>query len=408
MRKHIFSLFITLSFLFTGGITAQNQDNALERARELLKSNILIDGHNDLMWAIREASQGIASYDLYKKTSGQTDIPRLKQGQVGGQFWSVWIPTTLENGFARVQLEQIELARRVIEKYSDTFSLALSADEIEQAFKTGHIASLIGLEGGHAIENSLGALRAYYRLGARYMTLTHNLTLDWADAALDSLKHNGLTPFGEEVVHEMNRLGMLVDLSHTSTETMSDVLDISEAPVIFSHASVRALTNHVRNVPDSILTRLADNDGIIMITFVPEFVSQEVLDWKEDSREKKKLLSAEAFKEYINKNPRPRATLQQVADHIEYARKICGIDYVGIGSDYDGSDDMPAGLEDVSCYPALFAELIRRGWSDEDLQKLAGQNMLRVFRKAEDVAKDIRTRRNASSRTIQDMDHAKE
>ncbi|HEX5914520.1 MAG TPA: dipeptidase, partial [Rubrobacter sp.] len=274
------SHFLLLTLLMPSRAAAQSQDKALERARKLLRSTPLIDGHNDLPWEIRQrkdAPRDVVQYDLRKTTEGHTDLARLAQGQVGAQFWSIYIPGEIkDSGFAKVQLEQFDIARRIVARYPDRLSLALTAEDIERSFKRGRVASLLGMEGGHAIENSLGALRSYYDLGARYMTLTHNVTLDWADAALDSARHNGLTEFGREVVREMNRLGMLVDLSHVSPATMSDVLDVAESPVIFSHSSAKALTDHGRNVPDSILKRLPQNGGVVMVTFVPAFVSNEV------------------------------------------------------------------------------------------------------------------------------------
>jgi len=398
--------------------SAQSRDRALERARKLLRSTPLIDGHNDLPWTIREAAgapRDVAAYDLRTRTPGHTDLARLKEGQVAAQFWSIYIPGEIkDSGYAKVQLEQFDIARRVVARYPDRLSLALTADDIERSFKRGRIASLLGMEGGHAIENSLGALRSFYDLGARYMTLTHNVTLDWADAAMDTTRHNGLTEFGREVVREMNRLGMLVDLSHVSPATMSDVLDATEAPVIFSHSSARVLTDHKRNVPDSILARLAKNGGVVMVTFVPAFVSPEVAAWEAKFREVEgDRLKAGASdtaevrrltREYESKNPRPKATLEQVADHIEHVRKVAGIDHVGIGSDFDGIDTVPEGLEDVSTFPQLFAELIRRGWSDADLRKLAGQNLLRAFRATEATAKRLQKTREPSTRTIQELD----
>ena len=289
------------------------------------------------------------------------------------------------------------IARQVIAKYPDRLALALSAEDIRREFKQGRIASLLGLEGGHAIENSLGALRAYYDLGVRYMTLTHNVTLDWADAALDSAKHNGLTSFGDSVVREMNRLGMLVDLSHVSAATMSDALNATQAPVIFSHSGARALVDVPRNVPDSILTRVKMNGGIVMVPFVTGFVSPEVMRYDESSRTiitdlqakygKDTAAITRDIKAWRAAHPEPHATLSQVADQIDYIRKIAGVDHVGIGGDFDGITEVVQGLEDVSKYPALFAELARRGWSDVDLRKLAGENLLRVFAQAEAVAK---------------------
>ncbi len=391
----------------------QPSDEAIAHANQILKEVALIDGHNDLPWTIRnleDTPMDVDAYDLRQRTPHDTDIERLRQGRVGAQFWSVFIPGEIkEQGFAKVQLEQIDIARRVIEKYPEAFELALTADDIESAFARGKIGSLLGMEGGHAIENSLGALRSFYRLGVRYMTLTHNVTLDWADAVMDEPKHDGLTKFGKEVVREMNRLGMLVDLSHVTPKVMSDALEVSEAPIIFSHSSARALTNHLRNVPDEILAKLSENGGVVMVTFIPSFVSQEVKDWGEPLQE---LLKGVAFddeyyrirNEYAAANqPKPKATLQQVADHIEHVRNVSGVDHVGIGSDFYGSGDMPEGLEDVSRFPYLFAELIERGWTDEDLKKLAGQNLLRALRGAETVAVRLQKERPASTATIESI-----
>jgi len=396
---------------------AQSKDRALEHARKLLRSTPLIDGHNDLPWAIREsktAPRDVAAYDLRTRTTGHTDLSRLAQGQVGAQFWSIYIPGEIkDSGYAKVQLEEFDIARRVIARYPDRLALALSADDIQRSFKRGKVASLLGMEGGHAIENSLGALRSYYDLGARYMTLTHNVTLDWADAALDSTRHNGLTEFGREVVREMNRLGMLLDLSHVSPATMSDALDVTEAPVIFSHSSAKALTDHGRNVPDSILARLPKNGGVVMVTFVPAFVSPEVAAWEAQAKEQENAIreavtdtveQTRRLEEWKALHPRPRATLKQVADHIEHVRKVAGSDHVGIGSDFDGIDTVPEGLEDVSKFPELFAELIRRGWSDSDLKKLAGQNVLRALRGAEATAARLQKTREPSTKTIEQLD----
>jgi membrane dipeptidase len=381
--------------------SAPAEDVYLARAKRILSQTPLIDGHNDLPWRIREdsiARGNVDIYDLRKHTPGHTDLDRLKKGMVGAQFWSVYTPGEYrDSGYARVQLEQIDIARRFIAKYPDRLALALSADDIKRDFKQGKIGSLLGLEGGHAIENSLGALRAYYDLGVRYMTLTHNVTLDWADAALDSAKHKGLTPFGDSVVREMNRLGMLVDLSHVSPGTMSAALNVSQAPVIFSHSGARALVDVPRNVPDSILRRVTTNGGIVMVPFVTGFVSPAVLLYDQSTRPVMKDLQAKygndtaAITREINQwraaHPEPRATLSQVADQIDYVRKVAGVDHVGIGSDFDGITEVVQGLEDVSTFPALFAELARRGWTDSDLRKLAGENLLRVFGQAEAVAK---------------------
>jgi len=399
---------------------AQSKDRALEHARKLLRSTPLIDGHNDLPWAIREsekAPRDVAAYDLRTRTTGHTDLSRMAEGQVGAQFWSIYIPGEIkDSGYAKVQLEQFDIARRMIARYPDRLATALTADDIERSFKRGRVASLLGMEGGHAIENSLGALRSYYDLGARYMTLTHNVTLDWADAALDSTRHGGLTEFGREVVREMNRLGMLVDLSHVSPATMSDVLDVAEAPVIFSHSSARALTDHPRNVPDSILARLPKNGGVVMVTFVPAFVSPEVAAWEAQAKEQENAIKEAVtdtlerkrrFEEWKATHARPTATLKQVADHVEHVREVAGSDHVGIGSDFDGIDTVPEGLEDVSKFPELFAELIRRGWSDSDLKKLAGQNLLRVLREAEATSARLKKSREPSTKTIQELDGVK-
>jgi membrane dipeptidase len=333
---------------------------------------------------------------------------------VGAQWWSVYVPGEVaDSGYAKFQLEQFDIARRIIELYPDRFELALTASDVERIMGSGRIASLLGMEGGHVIENSLGALRAYYDLGARYLTLTHNVALDWADAASALPVHGGLTDFGREVVREMNRLGMLVDLSHVSPGTMNDALDVAEAPVIFSHSSARALTDVPRNVPDAVLRRMPQNGGLVMVTFVPGFVSRAVAEWGartrprlegelagslrqvEDAAERERLT-----REFWARNPAPRATLADVADHIEHVRDVAGIDHVGIGADYDGISTVPVGLEDVSTYPALFAELIRRGWSDEDLGKLASGNMLRVLREAEAAARRLQREGSPSTATI--------
>ena len=393
-------------------------DPHMARARRVLSSTPLIDGHNDLPWAIRlatDAPHDVEAYDLRKKTPGHTDLARLKQGMVGGQFWSVYIPGEIrDSGYARVQLEQIDIARRVINKYPERFQWALTADAIRASFRGGKIGSLLGLEGGHAIENSLGALRAYYDLGGRYMTLTHNVTLDWADAAMDSARHGGLTDFGKEVVREMNRLGMLVDLSHTSPGTMSDALDVAEAPVIFSHSSARAIVDHPRNVPDSILARLPKNGGVVMVTFVTSFVSPQAKAWSDrqaqaDAEARRGLGSdtaalRQARQEWVRANPQPKVMLTEVADHIDHVKKVAGVDHVGIGGDFDGIDDVIVGLEDVSTYPTLFAELSRRGWSEADLKKLAGENVLRALKQAETVAARLKRERPPSTKTIQQLD----
>ncbi len=401
-------------------MSAQPSERDMARAKRVLASTPLVDGHNDLPWEIRRSTgnpRDVAAYDLRKRTPGHTDLKRLKQGMVGAQFWSVYIPGEVgDSGYARVQMEQIDIARRIVAMYPDQLQWALTADEIRSAFKKKKIGSLLGLEGGHAIENSLGALRVYYDLGARYMTLTHNVTTDWADAAADSARHGGLTPFGKEVVREMNRLGMLVDLSHVSPGTMSDALDVSEAPVIFSHSNARALVDVVRNIPDSILKRLPANGGVAMVTFVTSFISSDAAT--HDVVENRTLASLRtkhgqdttAFRAeseaWTAAHPRPVVTLSKVADHIEHIRKVASIENVGIGGDFDGISVTIHGLEDVSKYPALFAELARRGWSDADMKKVAGENILRALSKAEAVSARLRGTRQPSTKTITELDGA--
>ncbi len=394
-------------------------DPARVRALAVLEVAPVVDGHNDVPWAIRTSKtkpMDLDAYDLGGTTPGQTDLARLRQGRVGGQFWSVYIPgEATAKGHARVQLEQIELTRRMIAKYPQDLALALTADDVTRAFRDRRIASLLGIEGGHAIENSLGALRAYHDLGVRYMTLTHNVTLDWADAAGDAPRHGGLTRFGEEVVREMNRLGMLVDLSHVTPETMDDALRVAEAPVIFSHSSARALTDVPRNVPDDILARLKANGGVVMVTFVAAFVSPEIARASMPAYAEFKRRSAgvtdaaeveRIMREEFAKVKAPKATLAQVADHVEHVRKVAGVDHVGLGGDYDGNDNWPVGLEDVSRYPDLFAELVRRGWSDEDRGKLASGNILRAMRAAEATARRLQAARPPSLATIEQLDAA--
>ena len=408
------------------------RDADLARAERVLRSTPLVDGHNDLPWTIRESATApgdVAAYDLRRTTPGHTDLARIRQGRLGAQFWSVYIPGEPTDpayarsggvaslpGYARVQLEAIDIARQVIARYPDRLAPALAAADVAPAFRAGRVASFLGMEGGHAIENSLGTLRAFYDLGVRYMTLTHNVTLDWADAALDSARHGGLTPFGEEVVREMNRLGMLVDLSHVSPGTMSDAIRVSEAPVIFSHSSARGVADHPRNVPDSILRLLPRNGGVVMVTFVGGFVSPDAVRWGRAADSVAAALSARfgrdsagygaAVRAWRAGRPRPAATLAQVADHIEHVRRVAGVRHVGIGGDFDGTSDLPTGLEDVSKYPALIAELARRGWSDAELRQVAGENTLRALRDAERVAARLRRERPPSTKTIQALDRA--
>ena len=390
----------------------------LAHVKRLLRTSPLVDGHNDLPWAIRESAKNprdVVAYDLRRTTTGMTDISRLRRGMVGGQFWSVYIPGEVkDSGFARFQLEQIDIAKRVIERYPDVLSPAYSAADMRKAFLAGKIGSILGMEGGHAIENSLGALRAYYELGARYMTLTHNVTLDWADAALDAPKHGGLTPFGREVVREMNRLGMLVDLSHVSPGVMSNALDVSEAPVIFSHSDARALVDVPRNVPDSILKRLPKNGGVVMVTFVTSFISQKVVDFEKEAKPVIDSITAahkgdtaavsKAVAAWRSAHPAPKATIADVAAHHDHINTVAGAAHIGIGGDFDGITETVVGLEDVSKYPDLLAELVRRGWTDSQIKGLAGENVLRVLTEAELVSARLRKTRPASTKTIEQLD----
>lgn len=343
------------------GVTTADDALNFALVRSMLGRFPLIDGHNDLPWEIRlKFGKDPVKADLARRrTDTHTDIPRLTEGGVGGQFWSVYVPGTLPKHEAVTQvLEEIDIAHRMIEAHPDRFRLALTADDVESAFGDGKIASLLGAEGGHSIGGSLEVLRNLYRLGVRYMTLTHNQNVGWADSATDDPDAGGLNDFGREVVTEMQRTGMLVDLSHTAPSTMRDTLEIAKAPVIFSHSSARAVCDHPRNVPDDVLKGLKANGGVCMATFVPRFVAEDP----------------------------DAATLTTVADHIDHIREVAGVDHVGIGGDYDGTPDQPAGLEDVSRYPALFAELLRRGWSEDDCRALAGANILRVLRAAESHA----------------------
>jgi membrane dipeptidase len=374
---------------------AAQDDATLTRARKLLKDVPVIDGHNDYPWQVHERAQG----DLDRLDIGQaqptlmTDLYRLRAGGVGAQFWSVYVPVTLHGADAvSATLDQIDIVHRMVAKYPTALALALTADDIERIEKQGKIASLIGVEGGHSINDSLGVLRMFYRLGARYMTLTHTSNTAWADSATDVAAAHGLTPFGESVVREMNRLGMLVDLSHVAPSTMAAAMTISAAPVIFSHSSARALTDVPRNVPDDMLRALQANGGIVMATFVPGFVSQAVADYNaQETAEEQRLRAAgsdaaaiaAAMQTWHAAHVSPRASLFQVADHIDHLKAVAGIDHIGLGSDFDGITSVPVGLEDTSAYPDLIAELLHRGYSDEDIHKIAGRNLLRVLRQAE-------------------------
>jgi len=397
------------------------EEDFVARARALLDEVPLVDGHNDLPWALRDqVANQLARIDLAASTRErekplQTDIPRLRQGGVGAQLWSVYVPVSFEGADAvEAVFEQMDVVHRLAATWPDTFEIARTAADIERIHRSGKIACLMGMEGGHSIHNSLAVLRRTYEAGARYMTLTHWKATDWADSATFDPQHGGLTEFGREVVREMNRLGMLVDLSHVSAETMHDALDVAAAPVIFSHSSARALNGHPRNVPDDVLARLGSNGGLVMVTFVPSFVSEAVrLDSAAREGEEARLKSLhigdpkaveEALAAWDEAHPTPRATVADVADHIDHIRQVVGIDAIGLGSDFDGISSVPVGLEDVSTYPNLLGELLRRGYSDEDVKKIAGLNFLRVLRQAEAVAARLAGERPASEARIEDLD----
>jgi membrane dipeptidase len=373
--------------------------------REVLREVPLIDGHNDAPWGIRSrVANHLEDFD-FRDTTGlerpmQTDLERLRAGGVGGQFWSVWIPVELDDGEAVVTvLEQIDLVHRLAQRYPEDLEIALTADDIVRIHDEGKIASLIGMEGGHSIGNSLAVLRQLHAVGARYMTLTHWTNTDWVDAATDAPEHHGLSPFGEIVVKEMNRLGMLVDLSHVSAAAMHDVLDVTRAPVIFSHSCALALNPHPRNVPDDVLRRLRDNGGVVMVNFGSFFVDEKITArYAAHEAEEKRLeilhpgdpkAVEDGMKAWLAANPLWTVPLGDLADHLDHIRAVAGIDHVGLGSDYDGVRALPAGMEDVTGYPALLVELVRRGWSREDIAKVAGLNMLRVMRDNERVAAEL-------------------
>jgi membrane dipeptidase len=406
-------------------------DPGTQRVERILAQTPLIDGHNDLPWEIRSRFAGdLDKVDLSRSTLGlpapegspplMTDIPRLRAGHVGAQFWSVYIPVEVQ-GPAAVQmtLEQIDIVKQMCARYPKDLGMAYTAADIVRLHKSGRIACLIGVEGGHQINNSLPALRAYYDLGVRYMTLTHATNTAWADSATDNPAHHGLTAFGREVVREMNRSGVLADLSHVSADTMRAVLAVSEAPVIYSHSSARALVDHPRNVPDDVLRLVAANGGVVMVNFYPGYVSETRRHWDADRAAEQARYNAPplgglyigqperaraALAEWERAHPRPAVGIGDVADHIEHVRKIAGVDHVGLGSDFDGIPDGPAGLDSVDEYPALFAELVRRGWSDADLGKLAGGNLLRALAKAEEVSARLRAARGPSMATIAKLD----
>jgi membrane dipeptidase len=399
--------------------TSSPSPSALAEARDLLTRHPILDGHNDLPWTLRVAEDvDLDTTDLAGRVpSIQTDWPRMAAGGVGAQFWSVYVTADLVGETAvTTTLEQIDLVHELIRRYPDRLELALTADDVERIMASGKVASLIGAEGGHSIGSSLGTLRALYALGVRYMTLTHNRSLPWADSATDDPISGGLSPFGREVVREMQRIGMLVDLSHVSPGTMRDALDTAEGPLIFSHSSALAICDHPRNVPDEILARLPDNGGTCMVNFVPAFVSQACRDWERDFAEDAKRRgfdfknvpgrgqARELRAEWIARHPRPAVRLAEVADHVEHVREVAGVDHVGIGSDYDGVDWLPEGLEDTSTYPALIAELRGRGWSEEDCGKLASGNIVRTLRAAEQTARALQASRGPSRSRIEDVD----
>jgi len=388
----------------------------LSELRDLLAGAPLVDGHNDLLWEMRkQVAYDFDQVDIAAAApSMQTDLPRMRAGGVGAQFWSVYVPSDLPGDQAVTgTLEQLDGLHQMVRRYPDQLELALTADDVDRIAADGRIASLAGIEGGQSIGASLGALRMLYALGARYMTLTHNDNNPWADSATDEPEHDGLTPFGEEVVREMNRLGMLVDLSHVAPTTMHAALRVSDAPVVFSHSSARALCDHPRNVPDDVLALLADNGGVCMVTLVPGFISQEIADaWKDDHLEEQRLQTEypDAPAEVEAQMEKRRAdhafaavTVAQVADHVDHVRDVAGLGAIGIGGDYDGVPSMPEDLHDVSTYPVLFAELRSRGYSDDELRRIAGRNVLRALRRAEHVAHDLQSQRPPSLARITDM-----
>ncbi len=417
--------------LSAGAAFAAAPGDPMTRVTRVLAATPLIDGHNDLPWLIRTRyKSSVDALDLASDTSHlkppedqapmMTDLPRLRAGHVGAQFWSVFVPVDMQGPVAvQATLEQIDIVHRLVDRYPHDLEMAYTAQDIRRIHKSGRVASLIGVEGGHQIANSLAVLRQYYALGVRYMTLTHVTNTDWADSATADPVHHGLTPFGREAVREMNRLGMLVDLSHVSEETMRAALEVSAAPVIFSHSSARALDDHPRDVSDEVLRLVTRNGGVVMVNFNPGYVSMARNEWEAAQAAEMARYNSPpyvglyigqperakaALKAWEQAHPKPPVTLGQVADHVEHVRQIAGVDHVGIGSDFDGIDEVPTGLEDVSKFPQLLAELARRGWSDADLAKVAGGNVLRALSAAEQTAAQLRKQRPASNAAIADLD----
>ncbi len=373
-----------------------------ETAREIHDSALLIDGHNDLPWELRETGDpGFRTIDLNKPQKNMhTDIPRLKQGNVGAQFWSAFVPSsTAAKGTAvKMTLEQIDTIHEMVRRYPDAFEMASGTEDILRIRKAGKVASLIGVEGGHSIDNSLSILRLYYKLGVRYMTLTHSDSLEWADSCSDAPRANGLSPFGVQVVQEMNRLGMLVDLSHVSPDTMKAALKATKAPVIFSHSSARGVADHPRNVPDDVLKLVKQNGGVVMVNFYSGFLTPEgaraMQLMFEKGRELKKQFPdddakyREAFRAWAKQNDYPAGDVRDIADHIDHIVKVAGIDHVGIGSDFDGVPKLPKQMDDVSCYPLLTQLLLDRGYTKQQIHKVLGGNLMRAFAAAEKVSRE--------------------
>jgi len=417
---------LVLALVLAGAAQAQTAADPKIAARvgKVLAKTPLIDGHNDVPWGIRmRVGVHPEKVDLSADTTASagggpgmhTDIPRVKAGRLGGQFWSVYIPASFDGPIAvEMTLEQIDIAKSLAQRYPAVFEMAYTADDIVRVHKAGRVASLVGIEGGHQMHDSLAVLRQFYAAGARYMTLTHSANTRWADSATAAPQFDGLSAFGKAVVVEMNRMGMLVDLSHVSEATMKDALEVAQAPVIFSHSSARGLNDHPRNVPDAVLPLVKANRGVVMITFVPDFVSRARMEWTaargaETARTNALYVgqperAKAAMAAWDEANPQPAVTLATVADHVDHVAKVCGMDCVGIGGDFDGIGSTPTGLEGVDKYPDLFAELARRGWTDEDLGKLAGGNVLRALREAEAVAKKLQATTAPSYATLQELE----